>query len=341
MAKEATFSPDPVNPVSTTGSCSPILDKRGDQSYWPLIGTKDQIPGWLRDNDYIVGSHPMPTYSYRRSFRQWRCLHMETINIWTHLLGSTAFVTTGVVLYRYVLSSTNLHLTIGDTFAFGSFFTATTVCFGLSTTFHTLRSHSYNVHHFWGKMDILGICVLALGGGVSMTYYVFYRRPAIQRVYWGLNFGCAVAAAITLFDTGGGGSKLRTLRGGVFTLLALSAMLPLFHSAGLLGWDRVNSEIGAWWYIAEGLSLLLGRTSTGKCTQLVELGSFKEKAGDHMLLQEHMWLRDSVRSPWAPALSSTCLHIPLVWPERTLTFTRNRQLLARDPFTLVFSKYDP
>ena len=62
--------------------------KPADDSYWPRIATRDEIPGWLRDNDYIIRGHPMPTFSYKKSFRLWRCLHMETMNIWTHFLGS-------------------------------------------------------------------------------------------------------------------------------------------------------------------------------------------------------------------------------------------------------------
>lgn len=51
---------------------------------------------------------------------------------------------------------------------------------------------------------------------------------------------------------------MRRLRGGVFTSLALFALLPFVHSAGLMGWSRARSEIGVVWYVAEGISLLLG-----------------------------------------------------------------------------------
>lgn len=249
--------PSSTNAKSATGKAAAAIEKYDDQSYWPSIGNKDQIPGWLRDNDYIVEGHPMPTYSFQRSFRLWRCWHMETVNIWTHLLGSTTFVGTGFALH-HITTSRNPNITSGDVFAFGSFLTAASVCFGLSTTFHTLRSHSYNVHHFWGRMDILGICVFALGGGASMTYYAFYSSPITQRLYWALNFVSTVTGAVTLFDTGGGGSRMRTLRGGVFSLLGLSAMLPIFHCVSQLGWSRASNEIGASWYLAEGLFLLTG-----------------------------------------------------------------------------------
>jgi adiponectin receptor len=107
-------------------------------------------------------------------------------------------------------------------------------------------------------MDMLGICVLALGGGSSATYYVFFCNTTTQRVYWSLNACAAVAAALTLFDTGGGGSKMRTLRGSVFSGLAITAMLPIFHRIAIKGWSGACTEIGAQWYLAEGLALLLG-----------------------------------------------------------------------------------
>lgn len=250
---------DATQPPSTVGaSHSPTTTKAETNAYWPIIATKDQIPGWLRDNDYIVWGHPMPTYSFRRSLRLWRCLHMETMNIWTHLIGSIGFMVVGLSLWSYVHLTKSLDLHIGDKIAFGASTSAAVICFALSATFHTLRSHSYNVHHFWGKMDILGICVLGLGGGVSAANYAWYCKTGTLRLYWAFNLCAAVAAAVTLFDTGGGGSRMRNLRGGVFFLLAISAMLPIFHRVGSLGWNEACAQIGAHWYLAEGLTLLIG-----------------------------------------------------------------------------------
>ncbi|KAF2657470.1 HlyIII-domain-containing protein [Lophiostoma macrostomum CBS 122681] len=231
--------------------------KRNDDSYWPIIATKDSIPAWLQDNDYIINGNPMPTYSYKRSFRLLFCMHMETVNIWTHILGCAAFAISGIVLCASAASN-NPALTTGDKLAFGIFITASATCFGLSATFHTLRSHSYNVHHFWGRLDIFGICLLALGAGTSATYYIFFCRPVLRVLYWTLNAGAASAAAIVLYDTGGGGSKRRGLRGGVFALLALTTMVPIIHGISHLGWDQACKRIGARWYVLEVLFLGLG-----------------------------------------------------------------------------------
>lgn len=285
MVKDATQVPLLPALDSAASSMAPTRNEASQQQrYWPLIASKDDIPGWLRDNDYIIHGHPMPTYSYRRSFRLWQCLHMETVNIWTHLLGCAVFVATGVTLFQYTLASRDLRLSLGDLFAFGVSITAAATCFGLSTTFHTLRSHSYSVHHFWGKMDILGICVLALGGGMSMTFYALYCNPAMQRVYWTVDVLSAGAAAVTLFDSGGGGGKMRTLRGSVFSLLAISAMLPAFHSVGLTGWTRACNEIGVHWFLAEAVSLLLGvGLFVGRLPERLSPGSFDIWGHSHQL----------------------------------------------------------
>ena len=285
MVKDAAQSPFVPIPKSATGSTASIFDESDKQKrYWPLVASKDDIPAWLRDNDYIIHGHPMPTYSYRRSFRLWQCLHMETINIWTHLLGCAVFIAVGVTLCLYTSASRGLQFSIGDLFAFGISITAAAVCFGLSTTFHTLRSHSYNVHHFWGKMDILGICVFALGGGMSMTLYAFYCSPAMQRVYWTANAISAGAAAVILFGTGGGGSRMRNLRGAVFSLLAISAMLPAFHTVALTGWTRACNEMGVHWYLAEALSLLLGvGLFVGRIPERFSPGSFDIWGHSHQL----------------------------------------------------------
>lgn len=51
---------------------------------------------------------------------------------------------------------------------------------------------------------------------------------------------------------------MRSLHGGIFVLLALTAMLPIFHGIGKLGWYQACTEIGAQWYLPEGVILCLG-----------------------------------------------------------------------------------
>ena len=207
VVKDATLSPASTTTNASRMSFDRILQgKKVREPYWPAIGTKDEIPRWLQDNDFIVGGHSKPTHSYRRSFRLWRSLHMATMNIWTHIIGGVALIGAGITLCRYA-PSRRLDLTTGDKFAFGISMTAAATYFGLSTAFHTLRIHSCTVHHRWGHFDIFGIRLLAPGGSSSATYYAAHCNPIAQRVYWGLDGAAALAAAAVLFDTGGGGKR--------------------------------------------------------------------------------------------------------------------------------------
>lgn len=95
----------------------------------------------------------------------------------------------------------------------------------------------------------------------------------LQRIYWATvsrrfsrhqsdanrevqTLTSAMAAASTLSVRAHRSPKWRTLRGGVFAILGVSAMLPIFHSIGLLGWKQAKVQIGAQWFLAKGLSLL-------------------------------------------------------------------------------------
>lgn len=284
MAKDAKSTIEPAPPGRHEADSKKNIESPSND-YWPTTAHRDEVPKWLRDNDYLLNGHPMPTNSYPKSFRLWRCLHMETMNIWTHFLGSAFFIATGLYLCSSGPSRRTLRsATTGDILAFSASISSAAICFALSATFHTLRSHSYTVHHFWGKMDILGICVLAFGGGVSATYYAAFGQIALQRAYWGLSICSSTAAAWTLFETGGGGSKMRSLRGGVFSLLALSAMLPIFHGGFVHGWSGACERFGAQWFLVEGVALLLGvGTFVSRVPERLSPGTFDIWGHSHQI----------------------------------------------------------
>lgn len=46
------------------------------------------LPGWLRDNDYLLHGHRPQLHSFAECFRSIFRIHTETGNIWTHLIGN-------------------------------------------------------------------------------------------------------------------------------------------------------------------------------------------------------------------------------------------------------------
>jgi len=56
----------------------------------------EKAPSWLRDNEYIVKGYRIAR-GWKNSLRSLCSLHNETMNVWTHLLGSMLMVTLLVV----------------------------------------------------------------------------------------------------------------------------------------------------------------------------------------------------------------------------------------------------
>ncbi|KAF2467373.1 HlyIII-domain-containing protein [Lindgomyces ingoldianus] len=278
------------SPTNSDISTDPLTSTPSN-SKWPQIGHWDSVPLWLRDNEFIRTGHPLPTFSLQKSFRLWFCIHNEFVNIHSHAFGSSLALAAGAVLLAKSYTpdlppSASLPSSagLGDRLAFAAFFGASALCFGFSAIFHTLRSHSYNVHHFWGRMDIIGINILVLGGGVSANYYALHCHTTLQRIYWITILGSCVLASSTLVVGKHRSPKWRTLRGGVFALLGLSAMLPIIHGIGRLGWVNAKQHIGAQWYLLEAISLLTGVTLfVTRLPEKLRPGSFDIWGNSHQL----------------------------------------------------------
>jgi adiponectin receptor len=74
-------------------------------------------------------------------------LHTETVNIWTHLLGTLVFI----VLAIYFLTRPTSEVQIDKKLIFGSFFLGAIVCLLCSTLYHTLYCHSPKISKLFGK----------------------------------------------------------------------------------------------------------------------------------------------------------------------------------------------
>lgn len=109
--------------------------------------------------------------------------HNETVNIWTHLIGSTVAVLTliycavaiqgegrsnatrlgwaaAVTVIQPFPSASQPSVTWMDSLGFIVFFLSAATCLGFSATFHILHSHSMHVSHYWNRLDYVGIVVL-------------------------------------------------------------------------------------------------------------------------------------------------------------------------------------
>ncbi|OAL00938.1 HlyIII-domain-containing protein [Phaeosphaeriaceae sp. SRC1lsM3a] len=212
------------------------LPRRTQKMSKTSLLTWDEIPAWYQDNEYILSGYRAISNSYRRSLTSILGVHNETVNIFSHLIGSALFFALPIPVYnslrpRYDSASTE------DIVVFSTFFFGVAICFALSATFHVFNNHSESVHVFGNQLDYLGIVILMWGSTIPCVYYGFYCTPSLQRTYYTLvsvlAAGCVYATLHPAFRR----PKYRPYRALMYASLGLSFIVPIIHGISKFGWE--------------------------------------------------------------------------------------------------------
>lgn len=97
-----------------------------------LITWEDLEP-WQKDNEYILTHYRRASWSLTSSIRSILAIHNETANIWSHGLGTIAWLLGLFGLYVSIVPRYG-HATPADALAIGIMFASVAVCFVLSTS---------------------------------------------------------------------------------------------------------------------------------------------------------------------------------------------------------------
>lgn len=122
----------------------------------------DDLPDWLKDNEYLLTGHRPPLPSFHECFKSIWAIHTETGlnfemcfwkifeilgNIWTHLIGCLAFFFLAV----WFLTRPDTHIQFQEKLVFSFFFGGAILCLGLSCAFHLFSCHSVSVLKIFSK----------------------------------------------------------------------------------------------------------------------------------------------------------------------------------------------
>ncbi|KAI6175641.1 Adiponectin receptor protein [Aphelenchoides bicaudatus] len=214
----------------------------------------DDLPDWLKDNEFLLSGHRPPLPSVSECFKSIFQLHTETGNIWTHLIGCLAFFFLAV----WFLTRPDVHIQFQEKIVFSFFFIGAILCLGLSFAFHTLSCHSVPVLNLFSKLDYTGISLLIVGSFVPWIYYGFYcrREPKITYIAMICVLG-AGAVVVSLWDKFNE-SRFRALRAGVFVSMACSGIIPAIHFVYTDGMRRLIDENGFYWLLTMAFFYLVG-----------------------------------------------------------------------------------
>ncbi|CAM4856985.1 unnamed protein product [Rotaria socialis] len=183
------------------------------------------LPNWLVDNEFLISGHRPPMPSFKECFASIFRLHTETVNIWTHLLGTLFFII--IAIYFSLRPSDEVH--IEQKLIFGAFFLGAIICLLCSTLYHTLYCHSPEISKFFSKLDYCGIALLIIGSIIPLLYYQFYCEFGTKVAYLTfiglLGTGCIV---ITMWDKFSS-SQYRVYRALLFITFAVFGFIPTCH----------------------------------------------------------------------------------------------------------------
>lgn len=201
------------------------------------------LPDWLKDNDFLLRGHRVPTNSFIACFKSIFRIHTETGNIWTHLLGMIAFL--GIA--AYFLTRPSIEIQWQEKAVFSAFFMGAILCLGFSWVFHTVYCHSERVGRFFNKLDYCGIALLTIGSFVPWLYYSFYCRLEPKVTYLALIFFLGTICIVVSMWDKFAQPQYRPLRAGVFVALGLSGVIPAMHYVITDGfWHAINYAALGW-----------------------------------------------------------------------------------------------
>ncbi|KAI1279200.1 mPR-like GPCR protein [Xylaria sp. FL0933] len=218
----------------------------------------DELPHWRRDNAFILSGYRPATNSYAASLLSTFAVHNESVNIWTHAVGSLVLVPLAVRYLYAEIAPRYPSASATDELVFACFLGGAAVCLGMSATFHTLSNHSESVSKWGNKLDYSGIVCLIVGSFVPALYYGLFCKPVLKSVYlYGiflLGLGCGIVSWVERFRTPG----WRPYRAAMFAGLGVSGVIPVIHGLSIYGYHSLNERMGLNWVLLQGGLYIFG-----------------------------------------------------------------------------------
>ena len=199
----------------------------------------------MKDNEFILTSYRKATHSYTISLRTISKLHNETVNIWTHLLGAVvfAFSLQHFLTTSYPTLSTAPTL---DILAVTIYYLGCVNCFILSTSFHTLSSHSAPIHSLGNSLDHIGVVLVIYGSALPAIHFLFHCPTQIhfRIIYSLLSTTLTILSIIFTLKPAFRTPAYRRVRFNLYTVLGLSTFLPIVHGYLLYPLSTLQNRMG-------------------------------------------------------------------------------------------------
>ncbi|KAI0599223.1 hemolysin-III channel protein-like protein Izh2 [Biscogniauxia sp. FL1348] len=215
-----------------------------------LLGLRN--PSDRHGSDHLQTGYRRECASVWACFQSWTYIHNDTVNIYSHVIGTVIFMLTPLYVFgsevppRYKVSTT------ADILVCSTYFLGVAVCFTLSTLFHTFMSHSEPWYTTGIKFDYQGILLLMWGSTVPLVYYSFPCEAAsssgVRPAYWGATTALAALCSLATFHPAIGGPHLGHVRAALFGAFGFGSFLaPVAHGVLRFGLAAQRERVGLGW----------------------------------------------------------------------------------------------
>lgn len=261
-------------------------DDHKQQKQQMLLKRWDELPLWQQeDNHFVETGYRSASGSLRKSFESWGYLHNESVNIYSHLIGSVLFVVLPIYIFRTEIPLRYKVATSADLEVCSIYFTGVAICFLLSATFHTIMNHSPKIVKLGMQLDFQGVILLMWGATVPLIYYGFYCDKKLQLAYWSLLSAFAIACSVVTMQPRFSDPFLRPIRAATFGSLAFSSIIPVVHGIIKYGWALQSQRMGLKWVLAT-----LGLNTLGASAYAIKFPERWFKKTFDILGASHQWL---------------------------------------------------
>ncbi|KAF4489136.1 ADIPOR-like receptor [Colletotrichum fructicola] len=212
----------------------------------------EELPEWQQcGSEHIKTGYRTACFSVWECFHSWTYVHNETINIYSHIIGAILFISLPFLIFGNPISPRWTTASTSDIVVCSIYASGVTVCFVLSTAFHTFMSHSEPYYLAGIKADFHGVLALMWSSTAPLAHYTFPCSPRTRDAYVLLTGTLAALCAAATTRPNLGAVHLGHHRAALFATFGAAAfVLPIGHGALVFGAGVEWARVGGPWILA-------------------------------------------------------------------------------------------
>lgn len=253
-----------VNAVGVRqGKSVALLQRRGQRQGDRIpLRSWGQLEVWQQEDNHLIETgYRSATGSLSACISSLTYIHNETVNIYSHIIGSAIFIVIPVYLFKNEIPPRYAVATWADVGVCLTYFVGVAICFGLSAIYHTVMCHSRSIDLFGAQLDFQGVILLMWSATIPLVFYGFRCDSTLRYAYWTMLSILAAVCSMSTFHSRFQEPFLRPVRAATFGSLGLFTMVPVCHGLYENGWHTHNQQNGTTWVLITLALNILGATA--------------------------------------------------------------------------------